>query len=56
MIDEFQNNRKIFVFLLSTRAGGIGVNLTAAVIFSFQQFNLLIRIKLFFTIAIGIQQ
>jgi len=30
MIFEFQNNPDIFVFLLSTRAGGLGVTLTAA--------------------------
>ena len=30
MVDEFQCNEKIFAFLLSTRAGGLGVTLTAA--------------------------
>ncbi len=30
MVNEFQINRKIFAFLLSTRAGGLGVNLTGA--------------------------
>ena len=30
MINEFQTNNKIFAFLLSTRAGGLGVNLTGA--------------------------
>lgn len=30
MVNEFQTNDKIFAFLLSTRAGGLGVNLTAA--------------------------
>ena len=30
MVNEFQSNRKIFAFLLSTRAGGLGVNLTGA--------------------------
>ena len=30
MINEFQTNPKIFAFLLSTRAGGLGVNLTGA--------------------------
>eukprot|EP00054_Salpingoeca_dolichothecata_P035663 m.5941 g.5941 ORF g.5941 m.5941 type:complete len:567 (-) comp5724_c0_seq2:168-1868(-) len=29
-IDEFNTNKDVFVFLLSTRAGGLGVNLTAA--------------------------
>lgn len=30
MVDEFQSNPNIFAFLLSTRAGGLGVTLTAA--------------------------
>lgn len=30
MVAEFQVNPKIFAFLLSTRAGGLGVTLTAA--------------------------
>ena len=30
MVDDFQTNSEIFVFLLSTRAGGLGINLTAA--------------------------
>lgn len=30
MVDEFQQNDQIFAFLLSTRAGGLGVTLTAA--------------------------
>ena len=30
LIDQFQNNHDIFIFILSTRAGGLGVNLTAA--------------------------
>lgn len=30
MIEEFQKNEEIFAFILSTRAGGLGVNLTAA--------------------------
>jgi len=30
MVNEYQTNRKIFAFLLSTRAGGLGVNLTGA--------------------------
>ena len=30
MVNEFQRNPDIFVFLLSTRAGGLGVTLTAA--------------------------
>ena len=30
LIDEFNNDDQIFIFLLSTRAGGLGINLTAA--------------------------
>ena len=30
MVEDFQNRTDIFVFLLSTRAGGLGINLTAA--------------------------
>lgn len=30
MVNEFQRNSDVFVFLLSTRAGGLGVTLTAA--------------------------
>ncbi len=30
MVNEFQNSNSTFTFLLSTRAGGLGVNLTAA--------------------------
>lgn len=30
MVREFQENPKIFAFILSTRAGGLGVTLTAA--------------------------
>ena len=30
LIDKFNTNPDIFVFLLSTRAGGLGINLTAA--------------------------
>ena len=29
-IDKFNSNPEIFAFLLSTRAGGVGINLTAA--------------------------
>ena len=29
-IDKFNSNPDIFAFLLSTRAGGVGINLTAA--------------------------
>lgn len=30
MVADFQSREDIFVFLLSTRAGGLGINLTAA--------------------------
>jgi len=30
MVKEFQTNPNIFIFLLSTRAGGLGVTLTKA--------------------------
>eukprot|EP01117_Protostelium_nocturnum_P001824 TRINITY_DN122_c0_g1_i4.p1 TRINITY_DN122_c0_g1~~TRINITY_DN122_c0_g1_i4.p1 ORF type:complete len:1325 (+),score=435.07 TRINITY_DN122_c0_g1_i4:289-4263(+) len=30
MVNEFQTSNEIFAFLLSTRAGGLGINLTAA--------------------------
>ena len=30
MVDEFQTNPNVFVFILSTRAGGLGINLIAA--------------------------
>ena len=30
MVNEFQSNPSVFIFLLSTRAGGLGINLTAA--------------------------
>lgn len=30
MVHDFQTKRDIFIFLLSTRAGGLGINLTAA--------------------------
>ena len=30
MVEEYQKNPDIFAFLLSTRAGGLGVNLTGA--------------------------
>ena len=30
MIDQFNSDASIFIFLLSTKAGGLGINLTAA--------------------------
>lgn len=30
LINEYSENNDIFVFLLSTKAGGLGINLTAA--------------------------
>ena len=30
MIDDFNKDPEIFIFILSTRAGGLGINLTAA--------------------------
>ena len=30
LIDEFNKDPEIFIFILSTRAGGLGINLTAA--------------------------
>ena len=30
MVADFQTRSDIFIFLLSTRAGGLGINLTAA--------------------------
>ena len=30
MIDKFNKEEEIFIFILSTRAGGLGINLTAA--------------------------
>merc|ERR1719476_752090 len=30
MIDKFNKDEEIFIFILSTRAGGLGINLTAA--------------------------
>ena len=30
LITEFQRNKDVFIFLISTKAGGLGINLTAA--------------------------
>lgn len=47
MVADFQSRSDIFVFLLSTRAGGLGINLTAAdtvsAIFQYFSFNLNLR-------------
>lgn len=37
MVADFQARTDIFVFLLSTRAGGLGINLTAADTVSFSK-------------------
>lgn len=39
MVADFQARADIFVFLLSTRAGGLGINLTAADTVSFLKNN-----------------
>lgn len=38
MVADFQARTDIFVFLLSTRAGGLGINLTAADTVSYSYF------------------
>ena len=30
LMDRFNNDNKLFVFILSTRSGGLGINLTGA--------------------------
>jgi len=30
LVDEFNNNKDIFVFLLTTKVGGLGINLCSA--------------------------
>ena len=30
MIDSYNHDKEVFIFLLSTKAGGVGINLTAA--------------------------
>lgn len=30
LVDQWQNDKDVFIFILSTRAGGVGINLTAA--------------------------
>jgi SNF2 family DNA or RNA helicase len=30
LVDKFQSDNSIFLFLMSTKAGGLGLNLTAA--------------------------
>ena len=39
MVADFQERSDIFVFLLSTRAGGLGINLTAADTVSIENFS-----------------
>lgn len=46
MVADFQAKTDIFVFLLSTRAGGLGINLTAADTVSIVQFFYLLNILL----------
>lgn len=45
MVADFQTRADIFVFLLSTRAGGLGINLTAADTVSQSYFFEIIQIK-----------
>lgn len=44
MVADFQTREDIFVFLLSTRAGGLGINLTAADTVSDILFDLVSRL------------
>jgi DNA excision repair protein ERCC-6 len=30
LVDDFNNNDRVFVFLLTTKVGGLGINLTGA--------------------------
>lgn len=39
LIDRYMQDKELFVFLLSTRAGGLGINLTAADTVSFFLYN-----------------
>ncbi len=44
MVADFQTRSDIFVFLLSTRAGGLGINLTAADTVSFKESDTLRKV------------
>ncbi len=48
LIDEFNDNPEITVFLISTKAGGVGINLTSAnvVIIYDMVFNLHLTIRI----------
>lgn len=49
MVADFQARTDIFVFLLSTRAGGLGINLTAADTVSKTIFRFIIKSFQFFS-------
>jgi SNF2 family DNA or RNA helicase len=38
LMDRFNNDQKIFCFILSTRSGGLGINLTGGKIFFLARF------------------
>lgn len=52
MVADFQTRADIFVFLLSTRAGGLGINLTAADTVSFYFFLFIGRVEKSFKFSI----
>jgi hypothetical protein len=61
MVADFQNREDIFVFLLSTRAGGLGINLTAAdtvnsTAYNFTKIINKFAARLFSTTPIGTRQ
>ena len=55
MVAAFQSNPDIFLFLLSTRAGGLGINLTAAdtVIFYESDWNPTMDLQVGFSVEGG---